>query len=186
VIEAAPLTTSVQSRTNLGVAGRYDLNPKTVTKWRKRAFVHDAAMGPKAPRSMVLNAEEETLAVAFRKYTLLPLDDCLYALQATIPHLTRSLLHRLFQRHHISRLPAIDQTERKKAFKRYPIGYFHIDITEVRTGEGKFHLFVAIGRTSKFAFAQLHEQANRNTATSFLKDLIAVVPYALSADINSI
>jgi len=30
--------------------------------------------------------------VAFRKHTLLPLDDCLYALQATIPHLTRSSL----------------------------------------------------------------------------------------------
>jgi hypothetical protein len=30
------------------LAGRYDLNPKTVTKWKKRAFVHDAPMGPKA------------------------------------------------------------------------------------------------------------------------------------------
>jgi transposase-like protein len=77
------------------LAGRYDLNPKTVTKWKKRAFVHDAPMGPKAPHSTVLSAEEEALAVAFRKHTLLPLDDCLYALQATIPHLTRSSLHRL-------------------------------------------------------------------------------------------
>ena len=67
--------------------------------------------------------------------------------------------------------------ERERAFKHYPIGYFHIDIAEVRTEEGKFHLFVAIDRTSKFAFAQLHEKANRNTAAAFLKDLIAVVPY---------
>ena len=110
------------------LAGRYDLNPKTVTKWRKRPFVHDAAMGPKAPHSTVLSAEEEALAVAFRKHTLLPLDDCLYALQATIPHLTRSSLHRLFQRHSISRLPAIEgETKQQKAFKHYPIGYFHID-----------------------------------------------------------
>jgi transposase-like protein len=162
------------------LAGRYDLNPKTVTKWKKRAFVHDAPMGPKAPHSTVLSAEEEALAVAFRKHTLLPLDDCLYALQATIPHLTRSSLHRLFQRHDISRLPATGgMTERKKAFKHYPIGYFHIDIAEVRTEEGKFHLFVAIDRTSKFAFAQLHAKANRNTATAFLKDLIAIVPYKI-------
>jgi transposase-like protein len=88
------------------LASRYDLNPKTVMKWRKRAFLYDAPMGPKVPRSTVLSAEEEALAVAFRKHTLLPLDDCLYALQATIPHLTRSSLHRLFQRHEISRLPA--------------------------------------------------------------------------------
>jgi hypothetical protein len=100
------------------------------------AFLYDAPMGPKVPRSTVLSAEEEALAVAFRKH-LLPLDDCLYALQATIPHLTRSSLHRLFQRHEISRLPAIEgETGRKKAFKRYPIGYFHIDIAEVRTEEG--------------------------------------------------
>jgi hypothetical protein len=49
-------------------------------------------MGPKAPHSTVLSAEEEALAVAFRKHALLPLDNCLYALQATIPHLTRSSL----------------------------------------------------------------------------------------------
>src|SRR5262249_12383385 len=61
----------------------------------------------------------------------------------------------------------------------YPIGYFHIDIAEVRTEEGKLHLFVAIDRTSKFAFAQLHEKANRHTATAFLKALIAVVPYKI-------
>jgi hypothetical protein len=107
------------------LAGRYDLEPKTVTKWKKRTFIHDAPMGPKAPHSTVLSADEESLAVAFRKHTVLPLDNCLYAFQTTIPHLTRSSLHRLFQRHDISRLPAIGgMTERKKAFKHYPIGYF--------------------------------------------------------------
>jgi transposase-like protein len=72
------------------LAVRYGLNHKTVAKWRKRAFVNDAPMGPKAPRSTVLSSEEEAIIIAFRKHTLLPLDDCLYALQATIPHLTRS------------------------------------------------------------------------------------------------
>jgi hypothetical protein len=45
--------------------------------------------------------------VAFRRHTLLALDDCLYALQATIPQLTRSALHRCLQRHGISRLFAM-------------------------------------------------------------------------------
>ncbi len=39
------------------------------------------------------------MIVAFRRHTLLPLDDCLYALQPTIAHLTRSSLHRCLQRH---------------------------------------------------------------------------------------
>jgi transposase InsO family protein len=160
------------------LAAQYGLNPKTVAKWKKRDFVHDAAMGPKDPRSTVLTKDEEALAVAFRKHTLLPLDDCLYALQANIPHLTRSALHRLFQRHGISRLPEVegDKTP-KKTFKPYPIGYFHIDIAEVRTEEGKLYLFVAIDRTSKFAFAELHERATRRIAAEFLKRLIEAVPY---------
>jgi hypothetical protein len=62
----------------------------------------------------VLSIEDEAVIVAFRRHTLLPLDDCLYALQATIPHLTRSSLHRCLQRHGISRLPEItgDKTPR--------------------------------------------------------------------------
>ena len=71
-------------------------------------------MGPKERRSTVLSAEQEALAVAFRKHTLLGLDDCLYALQATIPHLTRSSLHRLFQRHGISRLPSVEADKPKR------------------------------------------------------------------------
>ena len=84
------------------LAARHGLNQKTVAKWRKRAFVNDVRMGPKAARSTVLSAEEEAIIVALRKHTLLPLDDCLYALQATIPHLTRSSLHRCLKRHGIS------------------------------------------------------------------------------------
>lgn len=147
-------------------------------KWRES--VEDLPMGPKESRSTVLSPEEEALCVAFRKHTLLPLDDCLYALQATIPHLMRSSLHRLFQRHDISRLPETegDRTRRKK-FKAYPIGYFHIDIAEVCTEEGKLYVFVAIDRTSKFAFVELHEKATRRTAKEFLNRLVEAVPYKI-------
>jgi transposase InsO family protein len=162
------------------LAERHGINPKTVAKWKKRAFVHDAPMGPKDPRSTVLTVEDEAIAVAFRRHTLLPLDDCLYALQATIPHLTRSSLHRCYQRHGISRLPDIEGDKpAKKTFKAYPIGFFHIDIAEVQTAQGKLFLFVAIDRTSKFAFAKLAEKANRVTASAFLTALIEAVPYKI-------
>jgi transposase-like protein len=55
------------------LAAQYGLNHKTVAKWRKRAFVRDAAMGPRTPRSTVLSAEEEGLVIVFRKHTLLAL-----------------------------------------------------------------------------------------------------------------
>ena len=161
------------------IAEQYGLNEKTVRKWRKRKHVEDAPMGPKSPRSTVLLVEEEAACVAFRRHTLLPLDDCLYALQATIPHLTRSSLHRLYQRHDISRLPAVEGQKPKARFKSYPIGYFHIDIAEVRTEEGKLYMFVAIDRTSKFAFVELHEKATRRVAGNFLRNVVKAVPYKI-------
>jgi hypothetical protein len=142
------------------------INPKTVAKWRKRATVEDLKTGPKAPHPTPLSQAEEAAVVAFRRHTLLPLDDCLYALQPSIPHLTRSALHRCLQRHGISRLPDIEGDKPKR--KRYPIGFFHMDIAEVQTAEGKLYLFVGIDRTSKFAVTQLVDKADRRTAWSSL------------------
>jgi transposase-like protein len=160
------------------LAKRYGINQKTVAKWKRRTSVADVPTGPKEPRSTVLSIEDEAVVVAFRRHTLLPLDDCLYAVQATIPHLTRSSLHRCLQRHGISRLPGVDgdKPDRRK-FKSYPIGYFHIDIAEVRTEQGKLHLFVAIDRTSKFAFVELHEKATTRVSGDFLRHLIEALPY---------
>src|SRR5262245_2818215 len=119
------------------LAKRHGINPKTVAKWRKRSFVADLPTGPKQPSSTVLSIEEEAIVVAVRRHTLLPLDDCLYALryiaagcrlmqgeehpplvstgdvarkslQPTIPHLTRSSLHRCLKRHGISRQPHVE------------------------------------------------------------------------------
>ena len=162
------------------LARRYGISPTTVQKWRKRENTADMPMGPAAPHSTVLTAEQEAMIVAFRRHTLLPLDDCLYALQPSIAGLTRSSLHRCLQRHGISRLPDLegDKPARKK-FKVYPTGYFHMDIAEVRTGEGKLYLFVAIDRTSKFAVARLYEEATRPTACQFLEELLKVVPYRI-------
>src|ERR671912_278568 len=113
------------------LARRHGISPTTVQKWRRRRTTADAAMGPKQARSPVLTLEQEAVIVAFRRPTLLPLDDCLYALQPTIPALTRSSLHRCLQRHGISRLPSAEgEGPGRKRFKAYPIGYFHLDIAE--------------------------------------------------------
>ena len=50
---------------------------------------------------------------------------------------------------------------------------------EVRTGEGKLYLFVAVDRTSKFAVARLYEEATRPTACQVLQELLEVVPYRI-------
>ena len=77
-------------------------------------------------------------------------------------------------------MPEVDGDKpTKRKFKPYPIGYFHIDIAEVQTAEGKLRLFVAIDRTTKFAFVELHAQAGKMIAAQFLRNLVAAVPYAI-------
>lgn len=117
------------------LAKRLGLNEKTVRKWRRRTTTEEAVRGPK-PASTVLAPLEEAAIVLFRKEMLLPLDDCLYALQETIPHLRRSALHRCLQRHGIRCLPPADapaEGTKKAAFKSYPLGYLHVDFAQVQT-----------------------------------------------------
>jgi hypothetical protein len=111
---------------------------------------------------MVPTEVEEATIVAFRRHTLLPLDDCLYALQPSILHQTRTALHRCLQRHGSSRLPDVEGDWPKRSkFKRYPSGIFCMDIDEVQTFEGKLFLFVSINRTSNFAVTQFVEKTER-------------------------
>jgi hypothetical protein len=111
---------------------RHGISATTVQKWRKRNFAWNAPLGARDIRSTVPTPEEESAWVAFRRHTLLSLDDCLYALQPTTPLSTRSSLHRLNQRHCISPLPVFGGDKKaKKKFKTYQIGDFHIDIAEM-------------------------------------------------------
>jgi hypothetical protein len=73
----------------------------------------------RAEGAKILGAVSPGGGVEFRRHTLLPLDDCLYAVQATISRLTRSSLHRCLQRHGVSRLPEVegDKTATKASSK---------------------------------------------------------------------
>jgi transposase-like protein len=119
------------------------INPKTVAKWRKRATVEDLKTGPKSPHSTTLTEAEEAAVIAFRRHTLLPLDDCLSALQPSIPHLTRTFRGQ--------GSPERSRRAKATALQALPDRLFHMDIAEVQTAEGKLYLFVGIDRTSKFA-----------------------------------
>lgn len=123
--------------------------------------------------------------VAFQRHTLLPLDDCLYVLHLSITHLSRSALHHCLQRHGISRLKDVrDDKPKRQKFKRYPMGFFYIDIAEVQTVEGKLYLFVGIDRTSKFGLTQLVNKADRRTAWEFLEHLLKAVLYRIHTSLT--
>ena len=124
------------------LAKRYGINPKTVAKWKKRglgrrsadrpegAKVHGAVDRGRGDRRRLSQAH----SVAARRLPLRssahdpasdPLVTCIAVCSATASRGCR--------RSKAASLP-------KRKFKAYPIGYFHIDIAEVRTEEGKLYL----------------------------------------------
>ena len=103
-------------------------------------------------------------------------------MQKIIPKLNRSNIYRCLKRHGIQRLPKSPLIQKKissKKFKDYPIGYFHVDITEVRTKEGKQQMYAAVDRTSKYVYASVYDRKTNQTAVEFLKELLEIVPYKI-------
>lgn len=163
------------------VAKEYGINIKTAHKWRNRATVEDSPMGTKQVMSTVLSPLEEEFIVKFRVTSRLSLDDIFIALKDEMPHLTRSNLHRCLRRHGVSRMEEEDGEKReKKQFKKYDIGYLHIDSAEVRCAEGKGYVFVAVDRTSKLAFAKIYNNKTKENACDFLKYVLKRIPYMVS------
>jgi hypothetical protein len=167
-----------ESRLSLKVlAAQCGVNPKTVAKWRKRQCLADLPPGPKTGLSRRLTSQEEELIVRFRKYTLLPLDDCLYALQARIPHLTRSTLHRCLQRYGVSRMSASElSASGSQSLDLGRFGQLEVDIAEVQSGEGPHYFFNAIEQVSKSVFVQMRPGSETSDALQFLDALIAHFP----------
>jgi transposase-like protein len=164
---------------NIKLAKKYGINRNTVQKWRHRSSVRDMTMGP-IKVNTVLSETEEQIIVAVRKATELSLDDLVHILKPHIPVLTRSNLHRCLKRHGISKLERLEIAREKKKFKEYDIGYFHIDIAEVRSEEGKAYLFVAIDRICKFVYIELHKNKKAATAAQFVKNLVNKIPYRIT------
>jgi transposase-like protein len=50
----------------------HGISPTTVQEWRRGRTTADARIGPKEARSTTLSPEQESMAVAFRRHTLLP------------------------------------------------------------------------------------------------------------------
>ena len=67
-----------RSQTSLTQLSReLGLNPKAIAKRRKVETVEDLKTWPKQPRATVFTEAEEAMIIAFRRHTLLPLNDCL-------------------------------------------------------------------------------------------------------------
>ena len=154
------------------LAKKYNINFKTVLYWKHADSVEDKKSGPKTRPSVSTELEQQAICTV-RRHLRLSLDELYIIFKPNIPKLSRSNLHRCLQYYGLSRLPKdeSDGQKGKKKFKQYPVGFVHIDITEVRCETGKLYLFVAIDRKTKYVYAELHQRMTQKAAVSFLRNL---------------
>jgi transposase-like protein len=157
------------------LAVKYNVNPKTIMKWKHRPSTGDNPSLHKEVKSS-LSVLEQQVICDFRRKTLLPLDDVYTSLKDQIPALTRSNLHRCLKRNGLNRLPEEEKDTEKKKFNEYKAGYIHMDITEVRTETEKLYLFVAIDRVTKYIYVELHPRMTIDIACGFLENFIKDYP----------
>lgn len=155
----------------LVLAKRYNLNPKTIIKWRHATSVEDKKSGPKIRRS-VLTLLEQAAICTVRRHLRLSLDDLFIVFKSRMPHLNRSNLHRCLQHYGLSKLPKEENVKQDgKRFKTYKEGYLHIDITQLNCDEGKYYLFVSIDRATKYVYAELYDKMTQANAVQFLRNV---------------
>jgi transposase InsO family protein len=164
------------------LASKYNINPKTVHKWKRRESVEDLKCGRRPGQGSVLSGVDEAVIVETRRKSLLPLDDLYDLLSPQIPALTRSNLHRCLQRHNVSRLSELLPDEEKiatKTFKAYAPGFLHIDTTQINLGKEKWYLFVAIDRATRYVYLELHDNKRMETSHGFLERTWVHYPFKI-------
>ncbi|MBW8785206.1 MAG: IS481 family transposase, partial [Novosphingobium sp.] len=162
------------------LAARFGINPKTVAKWKNRESCDDLPSGRKLGNLGKLTAEDADIIARFREQTLLPLDDCLYALQAQIPHLRRSSLHRCLQQYGISNLAKTVVWEQQPAHRAaYPLGHLHIERSVVHIGDQTYFLFNAIDQASKFVVVRKGLRGGPLQSAEFLAALAVDLPFPI-------
>ena len=72
-----------------------------------------------------------------------------------------------------------DKPSKRGKFAETPIGYVHIDISELRLSQGKLNMFLAIDRVSKFTYVEFRNDAGKMNGADFLRGVVLASPYGI-------
>lgn len=171
------------SRESVGVlAAKYHLCWATVNKWKRRESVEDYSSRPERLRTD-LTPEQIDRILFERKQFKKTLEDIFFTLEGDIPNLYPMKIYRVLARHGLSRLPdELINAERKiKRFRKYGIGYLHIDLLYAPKINGqRRYIYTAIDRVAKLAFIMVGRRKTKETGAGFLKAVIVFYPYRIN------
>lgn len=105
-----------------------------------------------------------------------------FALEDKIPGIYPMKIYRCLKRYGLNILPQefVDAERKIKKFRKYTIGYLHIDVLYVpKINKKRWYLFTCIDRVSKVAFVSVSERKTKENGASFLKKVLSFYPYKL-------
>jgi transposase InsO family protein len=163
------------------LASRYRLSWQTVKKWRDRTDTDDASSRPHRLRTDLTSAQVDRILFE-RKQFKKTIEDIFFTLEGEISHLYPMKIYRVLRRYDLARLPdeLLAAERRIKKFRRYGIGYLHIDLLYAPKINGeRRYLYTAIDRVSKIAFILLGKNKRKETGARFLRAVLAFYPYPI-------
>ena len=155
------------------LARQLGVSESTIRRWRSRQDVSDRSH--KAHNLAIsLSPFEEELVCALRREVGLGLDDIVEVMRRCIrPEISRSAIYRCLRRNGISGYPAPDAAAPSQRFEPTAFGFVHIDLKHLPRlkGEPAF-VFVAIERTTRFAYIEIVPRRDARTITACLKHFL--------------
>lgn len=161
------------------IAKRFEVNPKTVVKWRACADIDLGNMLP-TRQQCILGEVDEWRLVRFRVGTALSLDDCLYASQSTYPWLSRSTLYRCFRRFGISKLSDLAIHQYLTGLSpQNRLGVCSFYITRVSTDVGQCDIYVISDHATKLTLMRVYRPDDTRALSDFRAWLQHCFPFPI-------
>lgn len=167
---------------------RYGVSPTTVQKWRQRQSVDNLPPGRRPGMAAIDDPGQELMLAWFRYATMLPLDDCLHVMSHVHPQLSRSSLHRCFQRYGVSNTRMFSEVEPRDRVRidRYnQTGHFRLNFFGLSAESGPYLYALAIEKQTKFAFGRVMLNCNGDNMRKFVDDFCFLSPlYIQSVELD--
>jgi transposase InsO family protein len=165
--------------TNTELAERFEINEKTVSKWKNRDHLIDKSSRPQTIKRSLTDLEREVIRVV-RTLTWIELDDLVDSVLPSIPNANRSNVYRTLRDFDVNRVPE-EKKEQAKKFKEYEPGYLHIDVTYLpKLGGIKYYLYVAIDRATRLMYFKVYTNKTASNAGDFLAQCKSYFPFYIS------
>ncbi len=156
------------------------VSPSTVSKWKRRSSPDELSCRPNTIH-YAFGHEEETFILSLRNKRL-TLDELVDAVAVVLPGAKRATVHRVLQRHNVSRLKDLEKQEAEPdgKFKDYEPGYLHIDCFYLPKIDGsRKYCFVAIDRATRLVYLRVYDNIDQESAVNFLGRCLSFYPFMI-------